>query len=233
MLTRPADLGDDDVVTVPRDGWGLDAEAVEYAPVGYGSYHWHAHGDGRAWFVTADDLALRRRQRSESLAVTRTRLEAALSTARSLRDSGVDFVVAPCPTRSGGATHPARERFLVALYAHVAGETHAWCAYPSRGERLAVLQRLSVLHAAPAAVRRTALVDDLLIPARDDLAVALTEAATRLGDRPDPVPDEVWDDAARHYDEVELASLVVAIASINVWNRLNVTTRQVVGQVAW
>jgi AhpD family alkylhydroperoxidase len=58
-------------------------------------------------------------------------------------------------------------------------------------------------------------------------ALALTEAVTRLSDRPDPVPDDVWNDAARHYDERALASLLVAIATINVWNRLNVATRQV------
>ena len=61
-------------------------------------------------------------------------------------------------------------------------------------------------------------------------ALALTEAATRLSDREDPVPDEVWEEAARHYDEPALAALVIAIASINVWNRLNVVTRQVAGQ---
>jgi alkylhydroperoxidase family enzyme len=61
-------------------------------------------------------------------------------------------------------------------------------------------------------------------------ALALTEAATRLNDRPDPVPDEIWDEAARHYDEAELAALIVAIANINVWNRLNVATRQVTGE---
>jgi AhpD family alkylhydroperoxidase len=61
-------------------------------------------------------------------------------------------------------------------------------------------------------------------------ALALTEAATRLSDRADPVPDEIWDEAARHYDEQALAALVLNIASINVWNRLNVTTRQVAGQ---
>jgi AhpD family alkylhydroperoxidase len=61
-------------------------------------------------------------------------------------------------------------------------------------------------------------------------ALALTEAATRMSDRADPVPDEIWDEAARHYDEHALAALVIAIASINVWNRLNVTTRQVAGQ---
>jgi len=63
-------------------------------------------------------------------------------------------------------------------------------------------------------------------------ALALTEAATRLSDRADPVPDDVWDEAARHYDERALAALVIAIANINVWNRLNIITRQVAG-TAW
>jgi AhpD family alkylhydroperoxidase len=64
-------------------------------------------------------------------------------------------------------------------------------------------------------------------------ALALTEAVTRLSDRADPVPDEIWNEATRHYDESALAALVIAIANINVWNRLNVATRQVVGSVQW
>ena len=58
---------------------------------------------------------------------------------------------------------------------------------------------------------------------------ALTEAVTRLSDRADPVPDEIWNEAARHYDEPTLAVLLIAIANINVWNRLNVATRQPAG----
>jgi len=60
-------------------------------------------------------------------------------------------------------------------------------------------------------------------------ALALTEAVTRLSDRPDPVPDAVWDEAARHYDERALAALLLMIATTNVFNRLNVATRQVAG----
>ena len=62
-------------------------------------------------------------------------------------------------------------------------------------------------------------------------ALALTEAVTRIGDRPDPVPDEIWDEAARHYDEPALAALILSIATTNVFDRLNVITRQVAG--AW
>jgi AhpD family alkylhydroperoxidase len=62
-------------------------------------------------------------------------------------------------------------------------------------------------------------------------ALALTEAVTRLSDRADPVPDALWEEAARHYDEQALAALILSIATTNVFNRLNVTTRQVAG--AW
>ena len=63
-------------------------------------------------------------------------------------------------------------------------------------------------------------------------ALELTEAVTRLSDRPDPVPDVVWNEAARHYNESELAALVLWIAITNVWNRVNVATRQVAGEWA-
>jgi AhpD family alkylhydroperoxidase len=67
--------------------------------------------------------------------------------------------------------------------------------------------------------------------AAERAALALTEAITRLADRPDPVPDEIWDEAARHYDEEGLAALLLSIATTNVFNRLNAPTRQIAG--AW
>ena len=63
-------------------------------------------------------------------------------------------------------------------------------------------------------------------------ALALTESATRLADRPDAVPDDVWDEAARHYDKAQLAALVIAIATINAFNRINPSTRQITGDWA-
>jgi AhpD family alkylhydroperoxidase len=60
-------------------------------------------------------------------------------------------------------------------------------------------------------------------------ALALAEAITRLSDRPDPVPDEIWNEAARHYDESALAVLVAHIALTNLWNRLNASTKQIAG----
>ena len=62
-------------------------------------------------------------------------------------------------------------------------------------------------------------------------ALALTEAVTRLSDRADPVPDAIWDDISKHFDERAIASLILSIATTNLFNRLNVSTRQPAG--AW
>lgn len=59
-------------------------------------------------------------------------------------------------------------------------------------------------------------------------ALALAEAATRLCSR-NAVPDEVWEEASRHFDEAQLSALVMSIALANLWNRVNVATRQVTG----
>lgn len=65
------------------------------------------------------------------------------------------------------------------------------------------------------------------------VALALAEAGTRLADRNDPLPDELWQEATRHYSEKELASILLTIAVTNLFSRLNVTTRQLAGSREW
>jgi len=60
-------------------------------------------------------------------------------------------------------------------------------------------------------------------------ALALAESTTRLSDRADAVPDEIWDDVADHYDEQQLAALILWIATTNLFNRLNATIREPAG----
>jgi AhpD family alkylhydroperoxidase len=60
-------------------------------------------------------------------------------------------------------------------------------------------------------------------------ALALTEASTRLADRPGAVTDEIWDDAARHFDEKGLAAIILMIGTTNLFNRINTTIRERAG----
>lgn len=66
--------------------------------------------------------------------------------------------------------------------------------------------------------------------AAERAAFALAEGMTRLSDRSDAVPDAVWAEAARHFTERELALLVLGIATMNLYNRINVATRQVAAE---
>lgn len=98
------------------------------------------------------------------------------------------------------------------------------------------------VHAGAGSARKAGVTDDQLIavaawretPYFDEAeraALELAESATRLSDRPDPVPDDVWAAAEKHYDERGLAAIVLTIAVTNLFNRLNATTRQQAG--AW
>jgi spectinomycin phosphotransferase/16S rRNA (guanine(1405)-N(7))-methyltransferase len=173
VRTGPEGLLDQEIVEALAAGWQLRVRDIEYAPVGFGSYHWWVVADERRWFVTADDLVRRRRFRGESNDEQRRRLAASLSTACSLNDAGLDFVVAPRPTRTGDVIHMVGERFPVGLYPHIVGETHPWSPYPSRAARSAVVDRLVAIHAVPVSTCPTALVDDLVVPDRDRLVEAL------------------------------------------------------------
>jgi len=64
-------------------------------------------------------------------------------------------------------------------------------------------------------------------------ALALAEATTRLADREDPVPDEIWNEAAKHHDEKTLAALVTWISVVNLFNRMNTATGQVAAGAQW
>jgi len=80
---------------------------------------------------------------------------------------------------------------------------------------------------AVAAWRETDLFSDA-----ERAALALAESMTRLSDRADPVPDGVWDEAAQHFDEKQLAGLVLWVSTTNLFNRINATAKQPAG-TAW
>jgi len=63
-----------------------------------------------------------------------------------------------------------------------------------------------------------------LFSEQERAAFALTEAVTRIGEA--GVPDDVWSDVAAQFDEASIVHLLMAIAAINVWNRLAVATHQ-------
>jgi AhpD family alkylhydroperoxidase len=65
---------------------------------------------------------------------------------------------------------------------------------------------------------------------RERAALALTEAVTLIGE--DGVPDDIWDEARRFFDEAGMVHVLMAIAVINVWNRLAVSTHQALPELS-
>ena len=182
MRTPPDALSGDALVSALARGWQVTVASMVYRPVGFGSHHWEIiDAEGTRWFVTADELQTKRHSLREPLNAAFDRLRAPLAAARNLRDYGHTFVVAPVPTLDGEPLARANDRFAVALYPFVAGESFPWGEFSAPGHRRAVLDLIIAVHTAPSTARRHAMTDDFMVPHRDELEAALDPAAD-IGD---------------------------------------------------
>ncbi len=157
------------------DGWGFEAATIDYAPVGFGSYHWVAANiEGSRVFVTVDDLDwkpwLGDTRESAFEGLTR-----AFRSAAALRAAGLEFVVAPLPSTDGDVVHRIGARHSIAVFPFVDGQAGREFDHATAGERAVVLGLLARLHQATPTVASVARSIDLRLPGREQLDSALRE----------------------------------------------------------
>ena len=133
MKALPEGFDASSLIPALADGWGFDAETIDYAAVGFGSYHWVAVDvDGRRAFVTVDDL-----DRKPWLGDTRDTafdgLRRAFGSAIALRDAGLDFVLAPIPTGHGEPLCRIGARHSAAIFPFVDGRAGQYGTYDIPG----------------------------------------------------------------------------------------------------
>jgi spectinomycin phosphotransferase len=154
------------------DGWGFDVEAADFAAVGGGSYHWVVRDlEGTRGFVTVDDLDVK-----PWLGDTRESafdgLKRAFDTAVLLRDSGLEFVVAPILSSGGETVRRIGPRHAIAVFPFVDGQAGEFGRYGA-AERAAILTMLAEVHTATPVAASVARTVDLSLPGRGDLESAL------------------------------------------------------------
>ena len=168
----PKELETEALIDFLADGWGLPVEAVHYAAVGAGSYHWIVNdAEGRCGFATADDLDLK-----PWLGETRESVFEGLSrsfgTAVALRNGGLGFVTAPIPTSSGETLRRFGSHYTLALFPFVTGDAGTFGHYET-AERAALLAMLAELHQATPVVASVARSVDLGVPGLRRVEAAL------------------------------------------------------------
>jgi spectinomycin phosphotransferase len=163
----------DELAGVVRREWRLAVGRLDYLPEGGGAYHWVARAtDGRRWFVTCDDLDTKPWLGTDRDAVF-AGLLAAYGAAMDLRTAGVDFVVAPSPTRSDEPAIRVDDGHGLAVFPYVAGDPGRWGQAMEPDDRRRLVRLLAELHRSermvvPALRRR-----GLEVPGRQSLDAAL------------------------------------------------------------
>jgi spectinomycin phosphotransferase len=168
-------LDDEALLAALAGGWGMDVSALEYAPVGFGSYHWLvSERGGPRWFATADDL-----DHKAWLGATRAErfdgLRRAFDAAAALAEVGLGFVVAPVRTTRGETARRVAPRYAVALFPFVEGRAGRHGDAGTRAERAELVSALGELHRATPVVRQVVRRHGLAAPGRSELEGALRE----------------------------------------------------------
>ena len=156
------------------DRWRIDVESISYEAVGGGSHHWLLRTVEAGYrFLTVDDLTTKPWLGADHDS-TFAGLEGAFRTARLLRASGLDFVVAPLPAADGAVATRLDGRFSAALFPYIAGRAGTFGEVFSRRDRQDLCALWAMLHQATPIVREVAPRRSLGVPGRSTLDDALT-----------------------------------------------------------
>ena len=211
VRATPENLDGGSVIDVLRDGWDFDAVGADYVAVGAGSYHWEVRDTtGCRAFATVDDLG-----QKSWLGDTRDAafdgLRAAFAASVALRESGLQFVVAPMLTGEGESLRRLDPQYAIALFPFVEGKAGEFGCYED-GDREAILALLAELHQAPVPpAMRTA---GLTIPGRRHLEDALLDVDETWTGGPlsEPAREAVRSSASELAELLSLADRLAAEA---------------------
>jgi spectinomycin phosphotransferase len=213
VRATPENLDARFVVEALRHAWGFHAVTADYAAVGAGSYHWNVRDDtGRRGFVTVDDLG-QKAWLGDTRDAAFDGLRSAFDTALALRESGLEFVIAPIPTRNGESVHRLGPQYAIALFPFVEGVAGEFGVYEA-GDRKAILAMLAELHSSPVAAASGLRTAGLTIPGRRHLEAALLDLDESWTGGPlsERARDAVRDSASELTDLLSLADRLAAEA---------------------
>ena len=152
-------------------------DAAEYLAIGFGSHHWSVIDGDQRWFVTVDDLDAKKRRVDDPRDAVFRRLHASMNAARVVADDGLEFVVAPVRTVDNAVVSRLDDRFAAAVYPFVDGTSYPYGDFPAIEHRDAVIAMIARLHDVADPAATGAAPDDLQVPCRADLSVAVDALA--------------------------------------------------------
>jgi len=214
----PPDFHDSELSHALAAGWGIAASSIDYAPVGFGSYHWIVTGnDKHRLFATVDDLS-HKAWLGDTCDAAFAGLRRAFDTALALRDrAGLQCVLAPLATIGGDSVHRLSRRYSIALFPYLEGEPGDFGDDTSARHRGDVVRMLVELHRATPAVQHLAAHLDLQFAGRAGLESALEDPDRAWTGGPFAEPAQAWlaghaADLGRLLDDFDQLAVAVAAA---------------------